>query len=67
MILSTTRSRRGIRRRLDDRLAIYYVYESDISDGLADPEVHHDTPEKREQAMKMAINVPMFASHRTLL
>lgn len=46
---------------LDDRLVIYYVYESDIGDGLADAEVHHDTPAKREQAMKMAVNVLMYA------
>jgi hypothetical protein len=46
---------------VDDRLVIYYVYESDIGDGLADPEVHHDPPEKREQAMKMAVNVLMYA------
>lgn len=46
---------------IDDRLVIYYVYESDIGDGLADPEVHHDPPEKREQAMKMAVNVLMYA------
>lgn len=55
------KSPQGFGVTLDDRLAIYYVYESDIGDGLADPEVHHDTPEKREQAMKMAINVLMFA------
>ncbi len=46
---------------IDDRLVIYYVYESDIGDGLADPEVHHDTPEKRELAAKMAVNVLMYA------
>jgi len=46
---------------IDDRLVIYYVYESDIGDGLADAEVHHDTPEKRELAMKMAVNVLMYA------
>lgn len=51
----------GFGLTIDDRLVVYYVYESDIGDGLADPDVHHDTPEKRELAMKMAINVLMFA------
>ncbi len=42
---------------LDGRLAIFYTYESDIGDGLEDAEVHKDPPEKREAAMKMAVNV----------
>jgi hypothetical protein len=46
---------------IDDRLVIYYVYESDIGDGLADADVHHDPPEKRELATKMAVNVLMYA------
>ncbi len=46
---------------VNGRVVLYYVYESDIGDGLADPEVHHDPPEKREQAMEMAVNVLMYA------
>ena len=46
---------------LDDRLVLYYTYESDIGDGLEDPRVHNDTPEKRELAMKMAVNILMYA------
>jgi len=46
---------------LDDRLVLFYSYESDIGDGLEDPDVHKDTPEKRELAMKMAVNVLMYA------
>lgn len=52
---------------IDDRVVIYYVYESDIGDGLADAEVHHDTPEKRELAMKMAINVLVYAITRHVM
>lgn len=55
------KSPQGFGVSIDDRLAIYYVYESDIGDGLADADVHHDTPEKRELAMKMAVNVLMYA------
>ena len=43
------------------RLAVFYTYEADIGDGLEDPEVHHDPPEKREAAMRMAINVAVYA------
>lgn len=43
------------------RLAVFYTFSSDIGDGLEDPEVHHDRPEVREAAMRMAINVCYFA------
>lgn len=46
---------------LDDRLVLFYSYESDIGDGLEDPDVHKDPPAKRELAMKMAVNVLMYA------
>jgi hypothetical protein len=41
----------------EDRLVVFYVYESDITDGWEDPEVHQDPPEKREQALKMGVNI----------
>ena len=43
------------------RLVVIYSYESDIGDGLEDPEVHKDSPEKRELAMRMAVNILMYA------
>jgi hypothetical protein len=46
---------------IDGRLVLYYSYESDIGDGLEDPAVHHDPPAKRELAIKMAVNVLMYA------
>ncbi len=46
---------------IDGRLVIFYTYESDIGDGLEDVDVHRDTPEKRELAMRMAVNVLMYA------
>jgi hypothetical protein len=46
------------------RLMIYYTYESDIGDGLEDPDVHGDPPEKREQAIRMAVNVLYYAMTR---
>lgn len=42
------------------RLVAFYSYESDIGDGLEDPEVHHDTPQVRELAAKMAVNVLVY-------
>jgi hypothetical protein len=44
-----------------DRLLVFYSYESDIGDGLEDPEVHGDPPAKRELAMRMACNVLFYA------
>jgi hypothetical protein len=43
------------------RLMVFYTYEADIGDGLEDPQVHNDPPEKREAALKMAINVVFYS------
>ena len=43
-------------------MKILYTYESDIGDGLEDAGIHKvDTPQIREEAMKMAINIVVFA------
>jgi hypothetical protein len=47
-----------------DRLVVFYTYQSDIGDGIEDPEVHKDPPEIREQAMQMAINTVVYALSR---
>lgn len=39
------------------RLVVFYDYQCDLSDGWEDPEVHHDPPEIREQALKMGANI----------
>ena len=44
-----------------ERLMVFYTYESDIGDGLEDPEVHNDPPEVREAALQMAINTVVYA------
>ena len=44
-----------------DRIVLLYTYESDIGDGLEDPDVHKDTPERREAAMRMAVDVMIYA------
>lgn len=43
------------------RLTVFYTYEADIGDGLEDPLVHKDPPEIREAAMRMALNVLVYA------
>lgn len=45
----------------EGRMIVFYDYESDIADGLENPEVHNDPPEKREQALRMAINIVVYA------
>lgn len=46
---------------LNGRLAIYYTYESNPSDGWADPEVHKNPPEIRETALKFGTNLIVYA------
>jgi hypothetical protein len=43
------------------RMAVFYTWSSDIGDGLEDASVHNDSPEAREAAMRMAVNVCVFA------
>ena len=45
----------------DGRLAVLYTYDTDIGDGLEDEDVHHDPPEKREAALRMALNIVQYA------
>jgi hypothetical protein len=44
-----------------ERMMVFYAYETDIGDGLEDSDVHHDPTEKREAAMRMAINIVLYA------
>jgi hypothetical protein len=43
------------------RLVVYYTYESNPSDGWADPDVHNDPPEKREEALRFGTNIVVWA------
>lgn len=45
----------------EGRMVVYYTYETNISDGWESPEVHHDPPEKREQAFEMGTNILTYA------
>jgi hypothetical protein len=45
---------------VNGRLCLYYTYESNPSDGWADPEVHNDPPDKREEALKFGTNLVVW-------
>ena len=38
-----------------------YTYETDLGDGWEDPDVHDDPPELREKALRMGVNIFVFA------
>lgn len=46
---------------LEGRLVLYYTYESNPSDGWADPDVHKDPQEKREEALRFGTNIVVWA------
>jgi len=43
------------------RLCVFYTVETNPSDGWADPEVHHDPPDKRESSLKIGTNIIVYA------
>ena len=45
---------------LHGRLVLYYTYESNPSDGWADPEVHGDPEEKRQEALRFGTNLVVW-------
>ena len=46
---------------LGDRLSVLYTFESNPSDGWANPEVHNDPKDKREEALKFGANIIIYA------
>jgi len=45
----------------EGRLVCFYDFESDLSDGWEDQEVHNDSKEVREKALKMGANIIEYA------
>ena len=43
-----------------DRILILYTFDTNISDGWADPEVHQDPPQIREAALQFGVNILML-------
>lgn len=46
---------------LEDRLVVYYSYQSDLGDGWEDADVHRDPPELHEAAIRMGVNLFTYA------
>lgn len=46
---------------LDGRLVIFYSYQSDLGDGWEDAEVHGDSEQIRDLALKMGVNLFAYA------
>ena len=43
-----------------DRILVLYTFDTNISDGWADPEVHQDPPQLRESALQFGVNILML-------
>ena len=52
---------RGYGIFLGDRLAVFYSHESDLGTGWEDPSVHKDPPELHEAALRMGVNLFVYA------
>jgi hypothetical protein len=42
------------------RLVCFYSFECDLGDGWEDSEIHNDTPDAREKALRMGANIVSF-------
>ena len=51
----------------EGRLILFYSYETDLGDGWEDAEVHEDPPEKREEALRMGVNLFVHALAQEVL
>ena len=52
---------RGYGIFIGDRLAVFYSHESDLGNGWEDSQVHGDPPEKHEAALRMGVNLFVYA------
>lgn len=48
------------------RLVVLYTYETDLGNGWEDPEVHGTPPELREEALRMGVNIFVYALSRRI-
>lgn len=44
----------------EGRLVLYYTYETDLSDGWEDPEVHGNTEDTRVRSLRMGANIVQY-------
>ncbi|MBD3403337.1 DUF4159 domain-containing protein [candidate division GN15 bacterium] len=52
---------RGYAVIVNGRVVVYFLVESDIGDGWEDAQVHNNPPEKREEALRMGLNILTYA------
>lgn len=45
----------------EGRLVLFYSYESDLGNGWEDPDVHDDPQQTREAALRMGVNLFLYA------
>ena len=46
---------------VNGRAVVFFLIESDIGDGWEDPQVHHDPEQKRQDALRMGLNLLTYA------
>ena len=46
---------------INDKIALFYTFNTNISDGWATPELHNDPVAKKEDAYKMGVNIIYYA------
>ncbi len=52
---------RGLGIFIGDRLAVFYDSEADLGNGWEDPGTYHDPPELHEAALRMGVNLFVYA------
>jgi hypothetical protein len=52
---------KGLGLILEGRLICFYSFNTDLSDGCEDADIHHDPPEIRSAALKMAVNIFLYS------
>jgi hypothetical protein len=52
---------RGLGIFIGDRLAVFYSHETDLGNGWEDPETYNDPPALREAALRMGVNLFVYA------
>jgi hypothetical protein len=45
----------------ENRIVLFYSYNTDLSDGWESPGVHNDPPERRLAALRMGLNIVVYA------
>lgn len=57
---------RGLGLFRHDRLVVFYSYQSDLGDGWEDAAVHGDPPAVRQAALRMGVNLFVYALTQTV-